>query len=304
MTVGSLFSGIGGLDLGFERAGFEIAWQVEIDEWCRRVLTKHWPDVPKYEDVRNVGAHNLERVDVIVAGFPCQDISNAGKRAGITGERSGLWSEYARIVRELRPSYVVVENVAALLHRGLDVVLGELSESGYDAEWQVLPAAAFGAPHIRDRVFILAWDVAYTEGARRGMGNAQHIGALGGASDAPRDGSATLALSAEHGRREGRSGRPPGDGENGQEQQTPILADAEGHAVGTGLRAGKLAWFGWRRLGDGSSAGDFWAVEPSVGRMAHGIPRRVDRLRGLGNAVVPQVAEYVAECVKAHAEAR
>lgn len=96
MTIrfGSLFSGIGGIDLGLERAGMQCVWQVEIDEFCRKVLTKHWPDVPKFNDVRECGKHNLEQVDLIAGGFPCQDISNAGKRAGIDGKQSGLWSEF------------------------------------------------------------------------------------------------------------------------------------------------------------------------------------------------------------------
>lgn len=134
------------------------AWQVEIDEFCRKVLTKHWPDVPKFNDVRECGKHNLERVDLIAGGFPCQDISNAGKRAGIDGSRSGLWSEFHRIICELRPRYVLVENVAALLVRGMGRVLGDLAASGYDAEWDVLSARQFGALHLRERVFIFAYD--------------------------------------------------------------------------------------------------------------------------------------------------
>lgn len=168
MRVGSLFTGIGGLDLGLQRAGFEIAWQVEIDEWCRRLLTQLWPEVPKYGDIRKCGVHNLEWVDVLCGGFPCQDISSAGKRAGIEGERSGLWREFARIIGELRPRYVLIENVAALLYavRGPDrrkrpaaitTVLRDLAERGYDAEWRVCSAAEFGAPHLRKRVFIVAY---------------------------------------------------------------------------------------------------------------------------------------------------
>ena len=132
MTHGSLFSGIGGFDLGFQRAGIETLWQVEIDGYCRRVLARHFPGAERYEDVRSCGVRNLRAVDVISGGFPCQDISN-GKRAGIDGERSGPWSEYARIIRELRPRYVVVENVAALLGRGMERVLGDLAACGYDA---------------------------------------------------------------------------------------------------------------------------------------------------------------------------
>ena len=156
ITFGSLFAGIGGLDLGLERAGMACRWQVEIDDYCCQVLAKHWPTVERYEDVRTVGIRNLESVDLICGGFPCQDISSAGKRAGIEGQRSGLWSEFYRIICELRPRYVLVENVAALLVRGMDRVLGNLADGGYDAEWDCIPAAAVGAPHIRYRVFILA----------------------------------------------------------------------------------------------------------------------------------------------------
>ena len=114
------FSGIGGFDLGFERAGIETIWQVEIDEYCRKVLARHFPHAQRFSDIRECGAHNLTPVDVLSGGFPCQDISVAGKGAGIEGERSGLWTEYARIIGELRPRYVIVENVAALLGRGIN----------------------------------------------------------------------------------------------------------------------------------------------------------------------------------------
>src|SRR5437868_5460774 len=115
VNVGSLFSGIGGFELGFERAGMRVSWQVEQDAYCRAVLARHFPDAARFEDVREVGAQNLDPVDLICGGFPCQDLSSAGRGAGIDGARSGLWSEFARIVCELRPRYVVVENVPALL---------------------------------------------------------------------------------------------------------------------------------------------------------------------------------------------
>jgi DNA (cytosine-5)-methyltransferase 1 len=150
-AFGSLFSGIGGFELGLERAGMRCIWQSEIDPYASAVLRKHWPEVPNHGDIRNVRAGVVERPDVICGGFPCQDISNAGKRAGIDGERSGLWSEYARVIGELRPRYVIVENVAALLGRGLERVLGDLAALGFDAEWHCIPASAVGAPHRRDR---------------------------------------------------------------------------------------------------------------------------------------------------------
>jgi len=166
LTVGSLFAGIGGFDLGLERAGMRSVWQCEIDPYCQRVLAKHWPDVLRVPDVRDVGLGTVPDVDVICGGFPCQDISLAGKHAGINGERSGLWHEYARIVRELRPEYVVVENVTALIDRGLDVVLAALATAGFDAEWTSLRASDFGAPHARDRLWLVAYP-ASSDGSSR-----------------------------------------------------------------------------------------------------------------------------------------
>jgi DNA (cytosine-5)-methyltransferase 1 len=230
LTVGSLFSGIGGIDLGLELAGMRVRWQVEIDPWCQRVLEKHWPNVDRYDDVRAVGLHNLERVDVIAGGFPCQDISVAGDGLGIEdGERSGLWTEFARIVRELRPRYVLVENVSALLVRGLGRVIGDLAESGYDAEWDCLPAAAIGAPHRRDRVFVVAHD------------RSQRI--------------------------QGRWSRP----------------------------LSRVSEFSWcedvRGVEDLRGRSD---LPPSLLRGTRdGIPLWVDRLRGIGNAVVPPLVEII-----------
>src|SRR5688572_2857581 len=137
------------MDLGLERAGMQCVWQVEIDEFCRKVLTKHWPNVPKFNDVRECGKHNLEPVDLIAGGFPCQDISEVGSRRGIDGARSGLWREMHRIVGELRPRYVLVENVSGLLNRGIERVLGDLAAIGYDAEWSLLSACSMGAAHSR-----------------------------------------------------------------------------------------------------------------------------------------------------------
>ncbi len=162
LRVLDLFSGIGGFSLGLERAGgFETVAFCEIEPFCRRVLAKHWPGVKQYDDVRNLTADTLWSdgiaVDVICGGFPCQDISLAGKGAGLAGERSGLWAEYARLIRELRPKFVIVENVAALLSRGLADVLRDLAALGYDAEWHCIPASAIGAPHRRDRLWIVAY---------------------------------------------------------------------------------------------------------------------------------------------------
>jgi DNA-cytosine methyltransferase len=154
----SLFTGIGGLDLGLERAGLRCVAQVEIDPHCRAVLARHWSAVPKFGDVRTFTRRSIHaRVDLVAGGFPCQDVSNAGHKVGLGGARSGLWSEMLRVIRAFRPAYALVENVPGLRARGFDRVLGDLAACGYSAEWDCLPAAAFGAPHLRDRVFLVAY---------------------------------------------------------------------------------------------------------------------------------------------------
>ncbi len=237
-TVGSLFSGIGGLDLGLERAGWEVRWQVELDEWCQKVLTKHWPDVPKYGDVRELKGADLEPVDLIAGGFPCQPVSCAGRRQAQADPR-WLWPEFFRIVSEVRPRLVLVENVPGLLHRGMAEVIGDLSSCGYDAEWDCISAATFGAPHLRYRVFIVAHSQRLT--GQDGQTKTERQRGLAGGRNSAADSDCEPIL------------RPP-------------ITREERHP---------------------------WPVEPDVGRLAHGVPSRVDRLRGLGNAVVPQVAEWL-----------
>jgi DNA (cytosine-5)-methyltransferase 1 len=254
LTHGSLFSGIGGFDLGFERAGIKTVWQVEIEPYCRAVLAKHFPDAKLYDDIRTCGLANLERVDILSGGFPCQDISNAGKRAGIDGERSGLWSEYARLIRELRPRFVVVENVAALLHRGMERVLGDLAACGYDAEWQSIRASDVGAPHRRERIWIVAYRGFAVQGEPSGRDG---LATCGGE---------TILDSSSIGLPRPRVFETSGDtAANCDKQANHALSEYAGQ----------------------------WAVEPDVGRVANGIPARVDRLRGLGNAIVPQIAEFI-----------
>ncbi len=270
LKVLDLFSGIGGFSLGLERTGgFETVAFCEIDPFCRKVLAKHWPNVRQYEDVRELTAGRLAAdgivPDVICGGFPCQDISTAGLGAGLAGERSGLWSEYARLIGEVRPQHVIVENVAALLGRGLDRVLGDLASIGFDAEWHCIPASAIGAPHRRDRV----WLAANPKSVQRNGSNNHKRGSGKGAREIqdfpePRDLCRNVA--------DARGARLPlswqiADGENGQQ--------------------------GWRL----SPASSWWAVEPDVGRVAHGVPKRVDRLRALGNAVVPQIPELIGRAI-------
>lgn len=166
MNVLSLFSGIGGLELGLERAGMTVVGQVELDPYCRRVLAKHWPEVPRHDDVRTAADWWLARprptVDLVAGGFPCQDVSDAGDRAGIEGQRSGLWAHFAETIRRVRPRHVLVENTPGLLARGMGRVVGDLAGLGYDAEWDCVPAAAVGAAQLRARLWILA----HTRGQR------------------------------------------------------------------------------------------------------------------------------------------
>ena len=164
-TLGGLFSGIGGLEMGLESTGrFETKWQAEVDPFCRKVLAKNWPDVKIYEDVKHVGVENeVENVDVICGGFPCQDLSSAregsgqGTGKGLDGKKSGLYREFVRTIRELEPKGFVIENVPNLVNRGLHTILGEVAEIGYDAEWHIVSAASVGGQHLRKRVFVMGY---------------------------------------------------------------------------------------------------------------------------------------------------
>lgn len=305
LTIGSLFSGIGGLELGLERAGLgPVRWQVEIDPFCRAVLAKHWPHARRFDDVCKVGSEVLEPVDVICGGFPCQDISFAGDGAGLAGARSGLWSEYARIVRELRPCFVVVENVAALLSRGLDQVLGTLASFGYDAEWSVLRASDVGAPHRRERLFIiarLADSRCFGGSVRRDAGDVARASRESQSERdqrerdgyAARDGGAAVADDDRGGCKGERS-----FGILHRERQA-LRNDAHGRRrsdpEGERSTQSRLV-----RIPDGVPAGvDRWPAgrdeAPHPWEPPRTVTGRIDRrrLKALGNAVVPQCAELV-----------
>ena len=158
LTFGSLFTGIGGMDLGFEQAGMECVFQIEQNEDCLKALEYHWPRVPKFNDVRSFCGNEIDHhPNVLVGGFPCQDLSVAGFNKGLKGERSKLWYEFLRIIRIYLPRYVVIENVSALLNRGFAAVLSGLAKVGYDAEWQIVKASDFALPHSRERLFIIAY---------------------------------------------------------------------------------------------------------------------------------------------------
>jgi DNA (cytosine-5)-methyltransferase 1 len=244
----------GGLDLGLDRAGLQCVAQCEIDDYAIRILTKHWPDVPKFRDVRTIGRHNLPAADLICGGFPCQPHSLAGKRNASADERD-LWGEFARLIREIKPRYVLAENVPGLLSseggRFFGRVLRDLAESGYDAEWEVIPACAVGATHTRERVFIVAYPSGRHD-SRRVLHRSNLI---------------------------------------------PSLPRKKANPHHTGFSRSK-------------DVASFITTEPSIQpdalhlrRVLNGIPRRMERLRGLGNAVVPQVAQWVGELIVAHYEA-
>lgn len=240
LTFGSLFAGIGGFDLGLERAGMQCKWQVEIDEYCKRVLTKHWPDVPKFRDIRECGAHNLPTVDLICGGFPCQPFSVAGKQQGATDDRF-LWPEMLRIIKEIRPTWVVGENVPGIIRMELDRVLSDLESLGYSTRTFVVPACAVGARHIRSRVFIIS----NTDSQRF------------------KD-SSGMSRQAKKER-----GKIP-----------VAYPDSKSVERATKSRAERF----------------FRQTEPNVGRVVHGVSAGLDarsRLKSLGNAVVPQIVEFI-----------
>jgi DNA (cytosine-5)-methyltransferase 1 len=232
VTELSLFSGIGGFSLAAR-----MVWEnhrpllfCEIDPFCRKVLELDWPDIPIHHDIRTLDAKAYEgRVDLLTGGFPCQDISFAGRGDGIAGERSGLWREMRRIICEVRPRYVVVENVTALAHRGLGTVLGDLAGLGYDAEWESIPACVVGSPQRRWRLFIVAYPHGEDGGPQRNVFTATRF-------------------------------------------RSPRRHDVDGLDL---VERGP------------------WSSLPDVRRVDYGIPGTMDRLRALGNAVVPQVVERI-----------
>ena len=309
LTFGSLFAGIGGFDLGFEQAGMVCKWQVEIDDYATKVLEKHWPYVRRHRDVRTWPQPDTEPVDVICGGFPCQDISNAGKRAGLDGDRSGLFFEITRIACEIRPRFIVLENVSALLNRGLDRVLGELAQIGFNAEWHCIPASAVGAPHQRDRVFIIAsisdafiqrtWN---ESGAISGQGR-QHPKAFQSETLRFRDGQAlpkgvdaicpnvsnANGIRLETERAKQQASRLARNSEELADTNEPRLQRRQKTRNINEIRQRPEQQP--ERCTD--NIGAIWAIEPNVGRVAYGVPKRVDRLRCLGNSIVPQVAEIV-----------
>jgi len=292
LTFGSLFTGIGGIDLGLERAGMQCRWQSEIDPYASRVLAKHWPDIPNLGDVTKIDWRNVERTDVVAGGYPCQPFSVAGRRDGDDDSRH-LWPYFRNAICVLRPRYALLENVSGHLSLGFGHVLADLAALGYDCRWDCIPAASVGAPHLRDRVFVIARDTRTEQ--RRPMADSDNTGsrdALRTRWHAPWDGNQNVADT---------------DSERCEKQQSATVANQSGFRSRSSDEA--MADTNRERLerprtkqqttraARGVAKSRHWETEPAMGRLANGVPSRVDRLRGLGNAVVPQVAEHVARII-------
>ncbi len=322
---GSLFSGIGGLDIAVQASGWEPVWQVENDAFCRQVLEHHWPDVRRYEDIREIDWQDVERVELICGGFPCQPFSVAGQNRGVDDERN-MWPETYRAVRELGPRYVFLENVPGLLaHEYFGTILGDLAEGGYDAVWDTFTAAEVGASHRRERLFILAYS---TRERLEGWSDGRARVSAQGGGLLPSRPSEPLAYSTIDIRRAlGDDGREPSDGASDRD-----VADTNGRSSSPQndeiCTRGNAALNGTRSLADtwrerhiplhgsrvqatqsrltdyrfppGPDDRDTWArvlaevpaLEPAVCRVATRVPDRTHRLKALGNAVVPTQGEY------------
>jgi len=288
LKVLDLFSGIGGFSLGLEQTGgFETTQFVEQDPKAQLVLKKHWPNIPIHDDIRTYEPTPFS-ADVVCGGFPCQDISAAGRGVGIIGERSYLWKEMARVIGVVRPKWVVAENVSTLRSKGLALVLQDLSSLGYDAEWHCIPASAIGAPHERDRIWIIAHpNDSRNRTSKRG--------------DMPKNREAILK-----GRQEYTLFKPSGYCEEVANSSSQQLRESTTKTSGEGQERKlhtpkeskaphdlRCAATGCCCLRGESTQANFWAIESKIRRVAHGLPGRVDRLKQLGNAIVPQLATLI-----------
>ena len=289
MNFGSLFSGIGGLDLGLERAGFKCQWQSEINPYASRVLKNHWPDTPNLGDINDIDWRTVPTVDLVCGGYPCQPFSYAGRRNG-TNDPRHLWPMFAECLRVVRPRFALLENVTGHLSLGFGDVQADLASIGYDAQWDCIPAAALGAPHLRDRIFVIAT-------RNDGM-------------DTDRDSEPNVTINAPT------QPWPTPMADTNNERQKSRTSESQRWYQSRNGRA-SVAHTDSQRLTQRKSAGltnkqiigdraidarrGIWEPEPRVGRVANGVPNRVDRLRGLGNAVVPQVAEHIGNIIKAMA---
>lgn len=329
MRHGSLFSGIGGIDLGFEMAGIETTWTCEIDDWCNELLQKRFPNATHYRDVQKIGKDNLEPVDIISGGFPCQDISVAGKGAGLDGKRSGLWFEMWRIICELQPRWVFIENVANLANKGGSTVLHDLAKAGYDAEWQIISARDVGARHLRKRLWIIAYrqEISYTDCNKYYGGTIRKSGkkSIRGVHSSKEKQtshdiwSKTSGCDNVFGERKTKLSNTNSD--RCKDASKSIKESSKGSSRKEHLQGneasksfGNVSKTNRRRKkriskGEDQNIGKFKIQtfkilknEPRLDRVAYGLSQKVDRyndrVKGLGNAVVPQIPYQLGKRIK------
>jgi DNA (cytosine-5)-methyltransferase 1 len=286
IRIGSLFAGIGGFELGIERAipNSHTVWQVEQNTFCQSILHKHWPNATIYDDVRTVGAHNLQPIDILLGGFPCQDISTAGLQRGIkNGTRSGLWWEMHRIIMELRPRIVIMENVSNILSVGGTAVIGSLANIGYDCEWSVISARQFGAPHQRKRWFGVAYPHGIRSNKTRHKRITSTVGTRAQIHAGTLQGKKTCGTTKTN---EFTNTNMP----RCKKRHEPIMLE-----TGIGSRGGD-------RQIRGLHIRNYWQQEKDPSRLCNvddGIPDRLAKLKALGNAIVPQCSEYIGKRVLA-----
>jgi DNA (cytosine-5)-methyltransferase 1 len=291
-SIGSLFAGIGGFELGLERAipGAYTLWQVEQNQYCQKVLAKHWPQAKIYDDVRNITKNNVEQVDILCGGFPCQDISLAGKGEGLHGKKSGLWWEMHRIIDELQPKAVIMENVAAITIRGLGTVLGSLSEIGYDAEWCTIRASDFGAPHRRERWFCVAYSNSSTEAKPRKTIESNRTCKK----------QSTFIHKKDKKWKEGKYRENFFDNRCNCSQNVSTYSNqkrSQNESINTQQTYREASEMFKHSSGRVSNQErNYWErfpIESPICRRDDGIPHRLDRIAALGNAIVPQCSEWI-----------
>jgi len=283
--VGSLFSGIGGIEIGFEAEGFDTEWFVENELYAQEILKKRFPNAKIYGDITELDFTTVPTVDILTGGFPCQDISNAGKRAGIEGSRSSLWKYYCEAIRVLQPKYALIENVSALAGRGLNVVLADLASIGYDAEWYNISASAVGALHRRERIFIIAHPCGDGFNTPERLGKQRDKNNIQRNSEKILDNQTREEIKQQFEFKQDGFDRdvPDSSSIRSKTHKQPFRNETQHAGFTTSNNGTKQGW---------------WATEPDVGRVAHGVPNRVDRIKCLGNAVVPQVAQVFAKTIR------
>jgi len=308
-----LFSGIGGFSLGLEATGgFETVAFCDIDKYSKKVLKKQWPHVKQYEDIKELNyerlkADGINSIDIITGGYPCQPFSIAGRKKGEEDPRH-LWPEYFRLIKELRPSWVIGENVSGHIKLGLDTVLENLESEGYSARTFSISASSVGAKHQRERIWIVAnarqhggriEPTGNSEGTGRGSLETTERSADTDTISRSSEGEETLANSVELGlEKHGHSETT----ESIKRGETMADTNVEGRQ-GRIHRGQNKEWesqqryFGRNSATHGQQEQNWWDIEPELGRVAHGIPNRVDRLKGLGNSLVPQIPYFIAQSI-------